>query len=188
MGKIYFVRHAKPDYTNHDDELRPLTEEGIESSKRVMEFLKDKNITKAYCSPYKRSIDTISRLTEELNLEIKIIDDLRERKISNEWLDDYENFSRNQWDNFEYKLPNGECLKEVQERNIAALNKILEESIEENIVIGTHGTALSTIINYYKKDFDYKEFMRVVKIMPWIVCAEIKGDKLVSIEEFILEE
>lgn len=44
MTKIYFVRHAQPEYAWEDDQTRPLTEEGGESiamvQKRNMEALK----------------------------------------------------------------------------------------------------------------------------------------------------
>lgn len=30
---FYFIRHAEPNYNNHDDVLRELTEKGIVSSK-----------------------------------------------------------------------------------------------------------------------------------------------------------
>lgn len=56
MNKVYFVRHAKPDFSVKDDLIRPLTEEGIKDSKKVTEFLMDKNITKIYSSPYKRAL------------------------------------------------------------------------------------------------------------------------------------
>ena len=45
MNKVYFVRHARPDFNVEDELLRPLSEEGIEASKKVTEFLKNKNIT-----------------------------------------------------------------------------------------------------------------------------------------------
>ena len=48
MNTVYFVRHAKPDFTIKDELLRPLSEEGINDSKKVTEYLKDKNITKIY--------------------------------------------------------------------------------------------------------------------------------------------
>ena len=48
MNKVYFVRHAKPDFNVQDDFTRPLSEEGINDSKKVTEFLKDKNISKIY--------------------------------------------------------------------------------------------------------------------------------------------
>ena len=89
MNKIYFVRHAKPDYSIHDDLTRPLTEEEVEPSKKVAEFLSDKNITKMYSSPYIRSIDTIKVLSKNLGIKIELIEDFRERTISNCWIENF---------------------------------------------------------------------------------------------------
>jgi len=112
-------------------------------------------------SPYKRAIDTIKDFAERTGLKINIADDFRERKVDSVWIEDFNKFSEMQWGNFEYKLSDGENLNQVQKRNAAALQQILKENMDENIVIGTHGTALSTIINYYDKNFDYKEFQRI---------------------------
>ena len=35
MTKIYFVRHAQPNYNNHDARLRELTPKGLEDRKKV---------------------------------------------------------------------------------------------------------------------------------------------------------
>lgn len=71
-------------------------------------------------------------------------------------------------------------------RNIKALLEIIKKNPRENIVIGTHGTALSTIINYYDKNFDYNEFERIRPLMPHIVYINFEGDKATEIKEFIL--
>ena len=118
MNTLYFVRHAKPDFSIHDDLTRPLTQEGMEASENLTRFFLDKNITKLYSSPYKRSIDTILDLSEHLGLEIIPVEDFRERKISSGWIEDFNTFSKMQWENFEYKLEDGESLREVQARNI----------------------------------------------------------------------
>lgn len=185
MNKVYFVRHAKPDFSVYDDLMRPLTIEGLEESKKIKDILKDKKITRLYCSPYKRSIDTIKDLAENLNLQIKLIDDFRERKISNEWIEDFNSFSKRQWDDFEYKLEYGESLKEVQERNIRELQKILRKNDGENIVIGTHGTSLSCIINYFDKSFGYMQFEEIKNVMPLIVCMEFDGLDMINISTII---
>ncbi len=185
MNKVYFVRHAKPDFSVHDDLTRPLTEEGIKSSKELVEFFKDKNITKMYSSPYKRSIDTINEVAKDFNLKIEMVDDFRERKISDCWIENFNEFSKNQWKDFDYKMDGGESLKEAQDRNIVQLHRILKENANENIVIGTHGTALSTIINFYDKDFGYEAFDRIKGVMPWIVCAEFDGVDILNMKELI---
>ena len=187
MNKIYFVRHAKPDFSVHDDLTRPLTDKGIIDSKNICEFLKEKSINKIYSSPYKRAIDTIKELAQNLNIKIEVVDDFRERKISNIWIEDFNKFSKSQWENFEYKLNDGESLNEVQFRNIKALHKILNENSNQNIVIGTHGTALSTIINYYDKTFDYLSFTKIKDVMPFIVCMEFEKTNVLNID-YILED
>ncbi len=186
MAKVYFVRHAQPDFSIIDDLTRPLTEKGIEDSKKVTEYLLDKQITKAFSSPYKRAVDTIKDFATKSNLEINIIDDFRERKIDDGWIEDFNSFAKEQWNNFEYKLPHGESLNEVQKRNIAALHQILKENLNRNIVIGTHGTALSTIINYYDKNYGYSGFERIKQLMPYVACVEFEGTTAKKITEFIL--
>lgn len=185
MNKVYFVRHAKPDFSVHEDSIRPLTKEGLEDSKKVTNTLADKNITKIYCSPYKRSIDTIKDLSSKLDLNIELVDDFRERKISDEWIEDFNSYSKRQWEDFTHKLENGESLKEVQDRNIAQLHKILKENSGEDIVIGTHGTALSCMVNYYDNTFDYEQFEKIKNLMPWIVCMEFDGLDMINIETIV---
>lgn len=187
MNKVYFVRHAKPDFSVHDDLTRSLTDKGVIDSKKLCGFLKEKSINKIYSSPYKRSIDTIKELAQNLNVKIEVVDDFRERKISNIWIEDFNGFSKSQWENFEYKLNDGESLNEVQSRNIKALHKILNENSNQNIVIGTHGTALSTIINYYDKTFDYLSFTKIKDVMPFIVCMEFEKTNVLNID-YILED
>lgn len=64
-----------------------------------------------------------------------------------------------------------------------ALEKVLRMNVGKNIVIGTHGTALSTIINYYDKSFDYDRFQSIKTLMPWIVKFEFDEMNLLEIEE-----
>ena len=51
----------------------------------------------------------------------------------------------------DYHEEGGESLAMVQERNIEALNEILSENIDKEIVIGTYGTALSTMLNWISR-------------------------------------
>lgn len=169
---LYFIRHAEPNCKNHDDVLRELTEEGINSSKKLVNQFASIAIDRFYSSPYRRSIDTIKPLADSKNKQITIVDDLRERKLSDGWIDNFNEVAQKQWEDFNYKLPNGESLNEVQERNIGALNSILAISRNETVVIGTHGTALSTIINYYQKDFKFEMFNKYKHEFPWIVKFE----------------
>ena len=68
-------------------------------------------------------------------------------------------------------------------RNIEALNEILSDNTDKEIVIGTHGTALSTILNFYDNSFGCEEFLRIIDWMPYIIELDLEGDKLVGKHE-----
>lgn len=133
MTRVYFIRHAEPNFNNHDDLTRELSAKGLKDRKRVTEFLLDKNIDVAISSPFKRAIDTIKDFTDRIGMEIVIIDSFRERKVDSGWIDDFTAFTRKQWEDFSFKLSDGECLKEVQKRNVAALETVLEKYKGKNI-------------------------------------------------------
>ena len=74
----------------------------------------------------------------------------------------------------------------MQRRNIAALKKLLEEYADKNIAVGTHGTALSTVINYYDSTFGYEDFERIKNVMPWIACLCFEGERYLGREEYMI--
>ncbi len=166
---VYFVRHAEPNYDNHNDRLRELSPKGLADRKKVSAFLSDKHIDAAFSSPFKRAVDTIAPFAEENGLPIEIIEDFRERKVGENWVDDFKGFAGKQWEDFDYKLSDGECLREVQERNISALESVLKRCPGKNIVIGSHGTALSTVLNHYDDSFGFADFLKIKDVMPLIV-------------------
>ena len=71
----------------------------------------------------------------------------------------------------------------VQNRNIEALNEILSDTKDKDIVIGTHGTALSTILNFYDSNFGCEDFLRIIDRMPYIIELDFEGDKLIAKQE-----
>lgn len=179
---IYFVRHARPNYDNRDDLSRELSEKGLKDRKLVTTFLSDKSIDMLMSSPFKRAYDTIKDFADCYNYEIRVVDDFQERKIDDCWIEDFESFCRKQWEDFDYKLTNGETLRECQKRNITALNQILLANPGNSIAIGSHGTAMSTIINYYQPAFDFSTFQQVRHFMPWIVHFTFEGQICIKIE------
>ena len=185
MTKVYFVRHAEPNYDNRDDMSRELSAKGIIDREIVTQFLSDKNID-ALSSPYKRAIDTIAHFADSKGLNIEIVDDFRERKVDSVWIEDFVSFSKAQWTDFDYKLSDGESLNDVQSRNISALNSVLEKYKNKNIAIGSHGTALSAIINYYDNSFGYEDFEKIRTVMPCIVEFTFQNDKCISIKSIDL--
>lgn len=186
MTTVYFVRHAESDYNNHDDMSRALTDKGLHDRRLVTDFLSDKHIDIVLSSPYKRAIDTVADFAEAVNLKVETVEDFRERKVGNEWIPDFNAFCKKQWADFDYKLSDGESLGEVQSRNIEALNKVLEIYNGKNIAIGSHGTALSMIVNYYDRTFGHSDFEKIRDLMPWVVKFTFEGDACTRIDKYNL--
>jgi 2,3-bisphosphoglycerate-dependent phosphoglycerate mutase len=150
----------------------------------VTEFLRDKNIDVLASSPYRRAVDTVTPFAEQAGLQIEIIEDFREQKSSNalekgEWGErvtwQYPYLVR-QWADFTYKMTDGDSMGELQERNIRALNELLFKYRNKNIAVGTHGMALSAIINYYDATYGIKDFIAMDEKMPWVVVMDFDGN------------
>ncbi len=183
MTKLYFVRHAQPEHDHADDRTRPLTKEGLNDANVVVEFFKDKQIDAFYCSPYKRSIDTIAVAAKLSGKEIHTDERLREREKGPEG--NNHGMFQKRWADHSYHEEGGESIAMVQERNMAAVHEILAANEGKSVVIGTHGTALSTILNYYDKQFGCDDFLRIIDWMPYIIELDFEDGHLVSTTEHV---
>ena len=60
---------------------------------------------------------------------------------------------------------------------------MLADYAGKTVVIGMHGTALATILNYYDNSFGLDDFMRIVGWMPYIIELTFDGERLVDKKE-----
>ena len=180
MTELYFIRHAKPDYSVHEDALRPLTALGEAQAQTLVDRLSHIHFDAIYSSPYLRCVRTVQPLANAQKLEVITHDGLRERKVDSLWIEDFQGFAQRQWADFQYKLTDGECLAEVQQRNLAALGEILTAEAGNTIAISTHGTALSVILNHYNPDFGYEDFQRIAPITPYVYHMVFDGHVMIS--------
>ena len=183
MTRVYFVRHAQSDYRSGTDRDRGLTAEAWEDVKIVLEFLRDKRVDAFYSSPYRRSLDTILEAADWYGQPVRTDERFRERETvpggnSRELF-------RRRWADFDWHEPGGETLRSTQTRNIEALTEILEQNENKTLVIGTHGTAMSTIINYYDPAWQCDEFLRIIDWMPCIIELDFEGTAYLSRTEHV---
>lgn len=181
MTTVYFVRHCEPVRDNFDDRNRSLTEEGQKDSWQVFEFFKGKKVDLFFSSPYTRSFKTIEPAADFYKMQIKTDERFCERKAGQNG-NNHEMFKK-RWSDKTFAEPGGESLSAVQKRNIEALFDVLENNAEKTIVIGTHGTALSCILNYFDSTFNCDSFLRIIDFMPYIIRFDFEGDKLLKITE-----
>lgn len=175
MTTVYFVRHAQPNFANHDDLTRELTAKGMADRLLVLDLLAGVPVDAVLSSPYRRAVDTVQPLADERGLGIRAVEDFRERRVDSCWIEDFDGFCRAQWADFDYRLTDGETLRQVQRRNMAALEAVLVEFAGQTVVIGSHGTALSTIINHYDPTFGHADFEKIRGLMPWVVRFTFEG-------------
>lgn len=184
--RVYFVRHAQPNFENHDDRTRELSEKGRADRCLAAAFLLDKGVSAVFSSPYRRAVETVRPLADALGLPVEEIDGFRERRIDEMWIPDFEAFARRQWADFDYRLPGGEALSDVQKRGVAALEGILARCAGKTVAVGAHGTALSALVNRYDPSFGYEDFARIRPLMPWIVKFTFDGGACAGIEKIDL--
>jgi len=184
LTRVYFVRHAQPEHSWEDDRTRPLTKEGLADAEQVKILFTDISIHHFYSSPYRRSLDTIRPSATATKKEIITDERLRERQ-KGQGGNEYGMFEK-RWANFDYHEENGESLANTQSRNIAALSDILRRHPNTNLAVGTHGTALSTILRYYDSSYGCQNFLRIIDFMPYVIRLDFEGLACVAQEELLI--
>ena len=186
MTTLYFVRHAKPLHSWEDDRTRPLTDEGTHDANQVTAFFEGLQIDAFISSPYKRSYETILPTARLFRKEIETDERLRERKAGANG--NNREFFRKRWEDKTFAEADGESIASVQNRNISALNDILKREPKRAVVIGTHGTALSSIINYYNPSFGCDDYLRIINFMPYVIEMTFNGNEYLGMKEKVIIE
>jgi len=183
MTSIYFVRHAQPEETA-DDAVRVLTEVGLADSEKLLAIFADVRLDAAYSSDYTRSVQTIMPLAQSRGLDIHTDARLRERRCGAR----SGPLTKKRWADFTFTEDGGECLADVTARNIEAVRAILTAHESENILVGTHGTALSTILHHYDDSFVVENFFYFFTSLPYVVRLDFDGQKYLGREELYWNE
>lgn len=186
MTNIYFVRHAQTDYSNPVDKDRPLTAEGMQERYLAKTYMEEQGLLETikhvYSSDFKRAVDTVLPIAEQLGITVEALPHFREwTLIADE--EEYYAVCERAWKDFDYRYKTCETLREVQQRNLHKLAELVREHEGESLVIGTHGTALSTMLHYYRPEYGYRELLQIMEYKPWIVRFQYEGEQLVKIEE-----
>jgi 2,3-bisphosphoglycerate-dependent phosphoglycerate mutase len=187
--KVHFIRHAETDYTVRDGRIRPLPETGLRDAAMLPMKLADIPLDALYASPYKRAVDTIAPLAEARNLPVTLVEDFREQVSGDVTVDKYaahDAFICRCWEDHDYHAPGGESLRMVRERNIAALEEVLREQRGKSVAIGTHGTALCTIVNHSDPTRGLAYFEKFRMVMPYVVRLDFLGEDFLGWTEIPL--
>ncbi|ARJ21451.1 histidine phosphatase family protein [Bacillus mycoides] len=179
MTTVYFVRHAHSTYTKEERE-RPLSEEGEIDAGNVTSLLKDKNIDVVISSPYKRAIQTVEGIANANKLSIQLEEDLRERLLSKEPVEDFNDVIQKVWKDWTFAYEGGESNDVAQRRAVICTQSILKKYKGKNIVIGTHGNIMVLLMNYFDSKYDF-QFWKTLH-MPDVYKLTFDNNRFISAE------
>lgn len=140
MKKVYLMRHSIAEKMDIPTSLIPLSEDGRKMAMSKRKEFSDVEL--CFSSSYKRAIETAELIAKDVN----IVDGLQERIIG----DAREDFWLKQYNDYDFKNPNGESLNEVKERMKTAIDTIIQKMSEgETALIISHATAICAyLLNY----------------------------------------
>lgn len=197
MKTIYLMRHSEPlkpinlnnsDTLQNQNEKWGLTINGEILAKERSQQPELQNFDIVISSNYVRAISTAKYFTKD---KLFIDENFGERKFGiSSWDELPKDFGKRQFNDFNYKLPNGESINEVINREYNSLINILNNYYNKKILIVGHSTALASLLTKwceidYTGSYKFKE--KYFFDGKWNYCETFKlefddNNNLVNIE------
>jgi 2,3-bisphosphoglycerate-dependent phosphoglycerate mutase len=137
-------------------------------------LLANEPISAVYASSMRRAIQTVEPLAESLGLPVTTLDDLRERRLSGEPVDDHGTAVAWCWANPAAALPGGESNHAARRRGVAVVSELAGRHRGQVIVVGSHGNLLALILQHWLPSVDHAFWSRLTMpdIYTLTLCDE----------------
>lgn len=176
---LYFTRHAHSTYS--PDELnRPLSEKGQTDAERMTGILIKENIDYVISSPYKRAVQTVKSVADDIGIEIIIENGFKERILSDVPVENFDFAITKVWEEPTFSWKGGESNIIAQQRGVEATLKVLEKYKGNNIVVGIHGNIMVLIMNYFDKKYGFNFWKKLN--MPDVYKLSFEGTTLKEVK------
>ena len=156
---VLLVRHAEPvpvGTPDVADDDRALSEAGRSAAAELAEELDGWEVSAVYSSPYARALETVTVLADRRGLEVQVLDDLRERRLSLELHDAWRESLERSWADADFALPGAESGRAAQRRAIGMLDLLrVRHPDGGRLVIGSHGNLISLILHALDPGVDF---------------------------------
>ena len=158
MTEVYLIRHSEK-YRNfnniiNDDSFQLFNEKIILSingemlANKLANMEEMSNIDVVFASNYVRSIGTAKYIAYRNKIDVNIDKNFGERIYGINSVDGIiDDFNVKQWNDIDYKLPNGESRRDVTNRIYNALIRVINDYKNKRIAIVSHGTAISFLLD-----------------------------------------
>jgi 2,3-bisphosphoglycerate-dependent phosphoglycerate mutase len=175
---VLLVRHAEPiPFGSEDvaDDDRPLSEAGRAAAAELAEELDEYQVTAIYSSPYTRSLETVAAIARRRGLEIQLLTDLRERRLSPQPIDEWRTALERAWTDADFAPPGGETSRAAQRRAVGTLDLLRSRHPDGGrLVLGSHGNLISLILQALEPAVDFAFHMA----MPTPAVYRLEHDGL----------
>lgn len=187
MVTVYLTRHGQIVW-NLDKRLQgsgnsDLTDHGIEQAEQLKKRVDSLQLDVIYTSPLERARKTANIIRGSRNIEIIEVDAFKEISFG-----EYEGYTEEELlkvgrgkeikeifnGNMDIKAPGGESLRNLYKRVGEALDNILKNSINKNILIVAHGMTLKAVMNYFNKGNGFYEEIMGQASLTKINCYKDK--------------
>ena len=151
---LYLIRHGKASMEGSDRE-RLLDADGIVQASSLCQKIKKKfenQKIRIISSPFKRAMQTIENLSQDLDIKIEKSDALEEINIGKDQQLSKHQIIEKLWSDKSFKVKNGSSQSEHVEKIKNDINKILENFYKSdyNLILISHGNSIGIILNIDK--------------------------------------
>lgn len=164
MKHLYFVSNnlvsrasvVYPKDTSYKEarEMTLLSRKGEEVAASLSKIKELEDIEIVYASKYFGALNTAKYIAEEKHLDLIIDERLNERVVGDLGSNEFRFLKGMQEHNFNFKLPNGESINDVEKRMEDFLLDVLIGP-EKSVLVVTHNIALlSLLINFCNKGYN----------------------------------
>lgn len=189
MTSIYLVRHSEiikkqlgtidsdeDFYTSNKKTV--LSVDGEKLAEKVSLMDEFNNLDVIWSSSFSRAISTAKYFANKNNLLVNVTDGFNERRHGIKSLNELpSDFEIHQFNDFDYKIGDGESRRETLERMYTSLMKVINEYKDKRILIVTHSTSIMYLLgNWCNVTYggDYKFNDKIFFDGKWNYCQTFK--------------
>ena len=186
---LYLIRHGKAAMEGSDRE-RVLDSDGIIQATSLCKKIKiqfQNQKIRIISSPFKRAMQTIEKLSQDMAADIEKSQSLEEINIGKD-----QNLSKHQiiekmWNDKNFKVENGASQSEHVDKIKDQMNEILDNFYKNdyNLILISHGNSIGIILKYFlNTNFTFNDWKKIS--MPDMYCLSFNEEnKIISFKRDI---
>jgi 2,3-bisphosphoglycerate-dependent phosphoglycerate mutase len=159
---VYLLRHAQSSPSQEVPEaVWGLSGSGKEQADILAKVLVRLELDRIFSSPYRRAIDTVTPYCRLTNSTVEIEEDLRERKLKEQFVEDHRSLNKKAWQDFSFALPNCESGHSCQCRIASCISRLEKANRGQRILVSSHGNAIGLYLNTIDPTFGFDAWERM---------------------------